>query len=155
MRHTVSIAVMLAIIWLVNSGHYSPLFLGFGVISVLFVVWIAHRMDLVDHESQPIHLSAQLPIYYLWLIKKIIVSNIDVALRAWKPSPDVSPQVKTLSILQKTDMGRVIYANSINLTPGTLSLELRDDSVLVHALTKDAMNELIEGEMNRRVTDIE
>ncbi|NVJ60977.1 MAG: Na+/H+ antiporter subunit E [Gammaproteobacteria bacterium] len=155
MRHTISIAIMLSIIWLINSGHYSPLFLVFGAVSVAFVIWFAHRMDVIDDESQPIHLSAELPLYYGWLIKKIVVANIDVARRAWQVKPSISPSIQNIPVSQKTDMGRVIFANSINLTPGTLSVELNNEQVLVHSLTYEAMQELVEGEMGRRVSKIE
>ncbi len=155
MRHIISIALMLSLIWLVNSGHYNPLQLSLGAISVFFVVWLAHRMDVVDHESQPIHLSKQLPIYYLWLIKKIVISNIDVARLVWQPKTSMTPHFQRLLISQKTDMGRVIYANSINLTPGTLSVDLKDDYVLVHSLTTDGMEELLQGEMAQRVKELE
>ncbi|WP_144395299.1 Na+/H+ antiporter subunit E [Pleionea sediminis] len=155
MRHTISITLVLSILWIVNSGYYTPLLLSFGLISVLFVVWIAHRMDVVDHETLPIHLSGKLLAYYFWLMKKIIISNIDVARRVWQINPDLSPKLKKLAITQKTDMGRVIYANSINLTPGTLSVDLKNDYVLVHSLTSDGIKELEQGEMDRLVTELE
>lgn len=155
MRHTISTIVVLALIWLANSGHYTGLILGLGVVSIGFVVWIAHKMDVVDAESTPFHLSSRLPGFYLWLIRKIIASNIDVAKRVWGGAGAISPVVKTLPLTQKTDMGRVIYANSITLTPGTVSIDLNEDQVTVHALSEDGMQELEEGEMNRRVTALE
>ncbi len=155
MRHTFAIIFTLSVIWLLNSGYYTPLILSFGVISVLFVTWIAHRMDVVDHESQPVHLTPRLPSYYIWLIQQIIVSNIDVVKRIWQPKPDLSPCLAKLPISQQTDMGRVIYANSINLTPGTLTIELTDDYAIVHSLTKAAMDELIEDGMNKKVRLLE
>lgn len=146
---------MLVSIWLTNSGHYTGLLLGLGLFSVAFVVWVSHRMDVVDHESQPVHLTARLPGYYLWLGKRIMMSNIDVVVRIWRGNATISPCLEKLPATQKTDMGQVIYANSINLTPGTLSVELEDDCVLVHSLTQDGMSELQKGDMHNRVCELE
>lgn len=155
MRHTVSIFVVLSLIWLLNSGHYTPLLLSLGLVSVIGVVWIAYRMDVVDHESQPVHLTLRLPSYYWWLLKQIVASNIDVAKRVWLGNKSISPSVATLSLSQRTDMGKVIYANSMTLTPGTVAMDLQGDSVVVHALTARGIAELKRGEMDRRVRRLE
>lgn len=155
MRHTVSVLLVLSVIWLANSGHYGPLLISFGVVSVLLSAWITHRMDVVDHESLPFHLSRKLPGYYLWLAKNIFTSNLDVVRRAWIGPSAISPQLERVPADQRSDLGRVIYANSINLTPGTLSVQVDDDAILVHALSKDGMDSLKGGEMGRRVCALE
>lgn len=155
MRHTVSVLLVLSVIWLANSGHYGPLLLTFGVVSVLFSAWITHRMDVVDHESLPFHLSRKLPAYYLWLAKNIVISNLDVVRRAWLGRTAISPQFERVPADQRSDLGRVIYANSINLTPGTLSVEVEGKTILVHALSKAGMEQLQGGEMGRRVCALE
>lgn len=155
MKHTASVTLVLTAIWLANSGHYTALLLGFGVVSIALVVWIGHRMDVVDHESQPLHLTRKLPGYYLWLLKNIIASNVDVVRRAWVGPSAISPQFETVPADQISDIGRVIYANSINLTPGTLSVEVDEDTILVHSLTREGMASLKSGEMNRRVCGLE
>ena len=155
MRHTISLSLLLSLIWLANSGHYNGLLLSLGVLSVALVVWICHRMDVVDHESQPVHLTRSIPHYYAWLAWQILLSNIDVVKRIWRGNGSIDPQMKTLPVAQKTDLGRVIYANSINLTPGTVAVELDDDTVLVHALTAANIAELETGEMSRRACEME
>ncbi|MBW2941842.1 Na+/H+ antiporter subunit E [Zhongshania aquimaris] len=155
MKHTFSISALLATIWLANSGHYTGLLLSFGAVSVALVVWICHRMDVVDHESQPIHLTRHLPRYYAWLAVQIVASNIDVVKRVWSGNSAISPGMRRFKINQKTDIGRVIYANSINLTPGTISVTLSDNEVLVHGLTQTNLDDLDTGEMSRRVDKLE
>lgn len=156
MRHTFSLYVLLAIFWLINSGHYSPLILGFGLISTVLVVFLTSRMDVVDHEAQPIHLfTGQLPAYYFWLGGKIIASNIEVARHVWLGKKSISPCSRWVPLSQETDMGKVIYANSLTLTPGTISMDLTDDQIYVHALTKSSMDEILDGEMDRRVSKLE
>lgn len=155
MQHRLSVLLVLSLIWLMNSGHYSALLLSLGLLSVCFAVWIAERMDVIDHESQPIHLTARVPSYWLWLAKNILLSNIDVVIRIWRGPKAISPCLATLPAEQASDMGKVIYANSINLTPGTLAIELEDGHVLVHALTEQSMADLQQGEMARRSCDLE
>lgn len=155
MKHTVSLALVLAAIWLLNSGHYTPLILGLGVISIVLVIAVVHLMNVVDHESQPIHLTRRFFPYWGWLIKEMVLANIDVTKRILKGKQAIYPVIGTLSISQKTDLGRVIYANSITLTPGTVTIDLNDHSVTVHALSPEKLESLQEGEMDRRVTEME
>lgn len=155
MRHTISIFLLLGFIWLVNSGFYTPLILSLGLLSIIFVVWLAHKMDVVDEESQPVHLTARLPAYYGWLAVKIVRANIDVIVHIWRPTLAITPCTATLPASQRTDMGKVIYANSITLTPGTVALDLVGDQIKVHSLTAEGLEELRAGEMDRRVTSVE
>jgi multicomponent Na+:H+ antiporter subunit E len=155
MRHTISIFVILSLIWLLNSGHYTALLLSLGLLSVIGVVWIAHWMDVVDHESQPVHLTLRLPFYLWWLSKELFLSNIDVVKRVWLGNKSISPCMATLPLSQRTDMGRVIYANSITLTPGTVATDLEGDTVTVHSLTTGGLAALQAGEMDRRVSRLE
>lgn len=155
MKHILSLIVTLSLIWLLNSGHYNLLILSLGAFSVLLVVAIAHHMDLVDHESQPLHFTRRLPLYWAWLFKELLLSNIDVAKRIWLGKKAIYPVVKTLKLTQQTDMGRVIYANSITLTPGTVTVDLQDDCITIHAISREGMHSLEEGEMDRRVTELE
>lgn len=155
MRHTVSMFILLSAIWLANSGHYTGLLLTFGLLSVIFVLWLSHRMDVVDHESQPIELTPRLPRYYLWLFVKIIQGNIDVVKRIWSPASAISPCVRSFPLPQKSDMAKVIYANSITLTPGTIAINMTDDEVLVHSLTAEGLEEVEAGVMAQRVAALE
>lgn len=129
--------------------------LSLGVISIAFVVYIAHRMDVVDHESQPVHLTLKIPAYYTWLMKEIIRSNLVVVKHIWLGNKSISPVFATITASQKTEIGKVIYANSITLTPGTVSVNLEGDRILVHALLQESIKDLESGEMDRRVTQLE
>lgn len=155
MRHTITLSLSLAAFWLLNSGHYTPLMLLLGVISIAFVLYIAHRMDVIDHESQPLHLTLKLPGFYAWLIKEIILANFMVVKHIWLGNKTISPTMTTIKVSQKTDMGKVIYANSITLTPGTVTVALEGDQFIVHALLAESIIDLEAGEMDRRVTELE
>ncbi len=149
-----SFAALLFLFWVFLSGHFSPLLLGFGLASVALAVFLSKRMNVIDHESYPLHLSTQLPAFFVYLFKEIIKSNIDVIKRIflWRGS-SISPQLVELPALQKSDLGRVIYANAITLTPGTVSIELSRESITVHALTAEAAEELATGSMAKEVSN--
>ena len=155
MRHTISLFLILVAFWLLNSGHYTLLILSLGLISIVLVLYIAHRMDVVDHESQPLHLTLRIPGYQLWLSKEIILSNISVVKHIWLGNETISPVLTTIKASQKTDIGKVIYANSITLTPGTVAVDLVGDQITVHALLRENIEALQAGEMDRRVSRLE
>lgn len=155
MRHTINLSLFLAAFWLLNSGHYSVLMLFLGALSVALVLYIAHRMDVVDHESQPLHITLKLPGFYAWLVKEIILANLLVVKHIWLGNKSISPTLMTIKASQKTDLGKVIYANSITLTPGTVTVDLDGDQFMVHALLRESIEDLQAGEMDRRVTRLE
>lgn len=148
--------VVLMAVWLLNSGHYTPLLIGFGVASSLFVVYLSWRMGIVDREGLPVRLIPRALLYGPWLFKEIFKSNVDVAKRALTPyEPDVSPRLFDTGVTQKSDLGRVLYANSITLTPGTVSIGVHGAYITVHAIAEEVADGLQEGEMDRRVTWLE
>jgi multicomponent Na+:H+ antiporter subunit E len=154
--HAVSLAFALAVLWLLLSGYWAePLLLGLGLASVILVVVIVHRMDVLDHEAHPIHLSPRLALYWGWLIKEIVLANIDVAKAILGFRVPVAPTVFKVHASQRTEIGRVIYANSITLTPGTVTIATDDEQLTIHALTPGAVEGLEGGAMDRRVSSIE
>ncbi|MBL4791116.1 MAG: Na+/H+ antiporter subunit E [Kordiimonadaceae bacterium] len=155
MRHTISLSLALAAFWLLNSGHITPLMLFLGAASIALVLYIARRMDVVDHESQPLHLSLKILSYYLWLAKEIVVANFSVVKHIWLGNSSISPTLAVLHASQKTDIGKVIYANSITLTPGTVAVDLEGNRILVHALLRKNIEVLEAGEMDRRISQLE
>ena len=113
------------------------------------------RMDVVDHEAVPVHLTFSVLLYWPWLLWEIVKANIDVTKRVLGFAP-ISPTMVRIKATQKTDLGLVIFANSITLTPGTISMDVEHDGhILVHAISKEGTVGLEGGEMDRRVTALE
>ncbi|RKZ49961.1 MAG: cation transporter [Gammaproteobacteria bacterium] len=155
-KHAISLGLFLFILWLLLSGHYTSLLISFGLFSVTLVVVLALRMDVVDHEGQPLHLDPiALLIYWCWLLKEIFVSNIYVCRLIVSPTMPISPTVIALRSSQASDLARVIFANSITLTPGTVTIDVDGDITEVHAITEEAASSLIQGSMDTRVTALE
>ena len=155
MRYLISLAVVMAALWLGLSGFFKPLLLGLGVVSVLLATWMAGRMDVVGTEHNPILFSWRLPIYWAWLVWQIVLANVEVARCILAPGRRLRPRVIEVPVPQKTEIGRVTYANSITLTPGTVSLLLERDRVKVHALTDASAGGVESGDMARRVNWLE
>ena len=155
MLRAFGLGTILVVFWLLLSGHYTLMLISFGVGSSALVVYLALRMDVVDHEGVPLQLGGRFWLYLPWLMKEIFVANVAVAKVILHPKLPISPITVIFHGSQKTDIGRFIYANSITLTPGTISLDLRDDTILVHALTAEAAADLEGGEMDRRVCRLE
>jgi multicomponent Na+:H+ antiporter subunit E len=155
--HVVSLSFSLSILWLLLSGYFAePLLLGLGLASVLLVVFIVHRMEVLDPEGHPVHLGPGALLYWPWLLKEIVLANIDVgkAILGFRGAAAV-PTVFKVRASQSGELGRVIYANSITLTPGTVTIAIDDDQLTIHALTPGAVEGLLGGEMDRRVSRIE
>jgi len=155
-KHAISLGFFLAILWLLLSGHYTLLLISFGLLSVMLVVLLALRMDVVDHEGHPLHLNPKaLVIYWCWLLKEIFVSNIYVCRLILNPAMPISPTVIALRSSQSSDLARVIFANSITLTPGTVTIDVDGDITEVHAITEETATSLLQGSMDRKVTALE
>ena len=146
------LALVLAAVWVLLSGIIQPLLLALGLVSCLAVAWLKVRTDRLDHEPVPFALRiGRLPGYLLWLAWEIVKSNLDVSRRILSPSLPIAPAVRWLRAGQRSELTRVIYADSITLTPGTLSIDLVDEAVEVHALHEGSLDALERGEMEARV----
>ncbi|MGC6484048.1 MAG: Na+/H+ antiporter subunit E [Candidatus Puniceispirillales bacterium] len=140
-------------VWLLMSGHYTVLVTGLGVASVLFCTVMARRINADDEEGLPLFLMPRLPLYILWLMREIIISNLDTARVILFGKPD--PVVFRVPATQTTAAGITTYANSITLTPGTVTMDIDDDGFVVHALNEVMADGVRSGEMDSRVTAIE
>ena len=155
MGQVISMAVVLLIFWLTLSGNYTTFLITAGVISSIVIAVLAYRMDVADKEGHPIHLGFAALTYWPWLVWQIILSALNVTRIIVSPSLPISPTLTRVKMSQKTDVGRVTYANSITLTPGTISVDIEGDEILVHAITSDNATDLEAGAMDKRCTQFE
>ncbi|MGD8319317.1 MAG: Na+/H+ antiporter subunit E [Gemmatimonadota bacterium] len=155
MLRAVGLGAILYGFWLVLSGHFEPLLMSFGIASVALVVYLAMRMDVVDQEGLPIQLGGRFWLYFPWLMKEVFLANLRVAKIILTPSLPISPILVHYRASQKTDVGRAIYANSITLTPGTITTGVRGDDLEIHSLTWIDVDGREEDEMDKRCTWVE
>ena len=155
--HAAILFVSLMAFYVVLSGQISNAFLmGVGAICCLGITLLAKRLGIVDDEGLPYRWWLRTALYLPWLMWQVVLANIDVLKRVWKPGPlDIQPRMITVPHELRTAYGVATYMNSITLTPGTVTVDVGDDEFLVHALTKDAAEDLLGGEMHRRVLAVE
>ena len=143
------------VLWIALSGHFDPLLLSLGLLSAAPVTLVSHRLGVIDAEGQPLELMPGLLRYAPWLAKEIVRACIDVAWRIVQPSLPIQPTIIRVPANQRTVTGRVSFANSITLTPGTISLDVLEKQIEVHALTAESAADLESGEMGKRVEHLE
>ena len=150
-----ALVVMLFAFWLLLSGIYTPFLLAAGLCASVAVALLAWRMEVADREGHPIHLTPGALAYWPWLIKQIAISGWRVSKIILDPRLPISPTLVRFKPSQESAVGLVTHANSITLTPGTLTVEAGHDEFLVHALTREGAQAVVDSEMDRRVRRLE
>ena len=136
-RSALVLLVILVAYWLMLSGYlHNPVLLTLGAISVVIVLGLSVRMKIIDAETAP-YINVMALGYFVWLFIEIIKANMAVVKAVLSPNMEISPKTTKVPMKQSTDLGRVTFANSITLTPGTIAVEMCDDKILVHALLSE------------------
>lgn len=142
---------LLAATWLVWSGFFTALLLFLGLVSSLLCLWLALRMRLFDDYLFNVPVGFSLLGYWIWLAREVFISSLSVTRVVLSRDLPISPRIARVRINSQHPYDQVLFANSVTLTPGTLSMDLDDGVVTVHSLTEEGMRELLSGEMNHRV----
>jgi multicomponent Na+:H+ antiporter subunit E len=150
-----SLAVVLFLLWLGLSGHYTPFLVGAGAGAAILCVCVAARMGVADAEAHPVHLARGALTYFPWLFWEIAKSAWGVSKLILNPRLPISPTMTKVEASQRTSVGVVTYANSITLTPGTITTGVKGDVLTVHALARDGALDLEAGGMDARVSRFE
>ena len=149
-------AIFLMALWLLMSGVYKPLVIGFGLGSVFLIMIILWRMDKVDGDHVQIRLNPLRFLgYIIWLFGEIAKSNWAVTRVILSPVMQIRQKMLVVPQSQKTDLAQVIFANSITLTPGTITVETEENGLLVHALSYCPEDDASLTDMDRRVSAVE
>jgi multicomponent Na+:H+ antiporter subunit E len=150
-----SLAGLLFAFWLALSGHYTPVLVTVGAACAVACVFAAIRMRAADPEGHPIELFWGAITYFPWLFREIVKSGWSVTKVILDPRLPVSPTMTVVQASQKTPAGMATYANSITLTPGTITVGVNGSEFTVHALVRDGAIDLEGGGMDRRVSQFE
>jgi multicomponent Na+:H+ antiporter subunit E len=150
-RRMVPMVPLLAAFWLVLSGHFEPLMLALGAVSIIVVCAMAWRAELYLHRDLTARFALRLPHFFLWLGAKVFISSLGVVRKVWSPRLVLRPVVASTPARDLSELSQVTYANSITLTPGTLSLDISDKLIRVHSLEQTDIDELRTGAMLSRV----
>lgn len=153
--YSISAVLGLYLFWLGLSGHYTVMLMSIGAVCAIGIVALSSRMAVIDHEGHPVKLLVRAMWYWPWLVWQIVLSGLTVSRIILSPSLPISPALIRVRATQKTAVGLVTYANSITLTPGTVSVDIEDEMILVHAITEDGARDVAGGGMDRMVTSFE
>ncbi len=150
-RYIIALIIVLVTLWLVLSGYFNkPLLLWLGSASVIFTIILTIRMRIIDNESVPYFNLFRMVPYLVWLVVEIWKSTIIISATILRPDMVLTPRLIRVKTLPSSGFGRALFANSITLTPGTVSIDLDDDEVIVHTLLKEMTNRGDFAEMARR-----
>jgi multicomponent Na+:H+ antiporter subunit E len=142
-------------LWLLLSGHFEPLLLALGLLSCGFAVYLAARMRILDEETVPLQLMPKVFVYHGWLVLEIWKANLAVSRAILARRMPLAQRFIDVPTTQKSDVARVTFANSITLTPGTITVQTKPGHFLVHALTDAAADAHALADMDSRVTRLE
>ena len=158
MVHMGCLAVVLFAFWMALSGHTETKFIVYGVITALVTTWLTYPLLLVPNkeESRFYYVFGFSPWkmiwYFLWLMWQLVLANVDVLLAETSQELQIDPKVVRFYFRADNPMASTILANSITLTPGTVTMNVTDDGLYeIHALTKGAAEGLLDGGMQKKV----
>ena len=154
--YSIFIFVLLFALWVVLSGLLDPFHLTLGLISCLIVTRISSDLLFEDRSigfRRRITQGARLSAYLLWLVWQIVLANIAVLKLAFSPRKGLQPQIVRYKTALQSDFEKFLLANSITLTPGTVTIKILGDTYYIHAIN-DAAAAGLDGEMERRIARI-
>ena len=158
MKYTLALIFNLAAAWMIWSGTNSidnPFILALGGCSLLLTIWVCIRMRINDSESVPLHFGWRIIPYTFYLIKEIVVSNVEVAKIVLAPKMPMQRSMIEVSAQHDSEIANVVLANSITLTPGTISVSMNGGRIKVHALSFEGAADDLSGEMAGKVRKLE
>lgn len=147
-------ASVLAALWLVLSGHFSPFLITTLILSVFAVMALIIHLGLLGQAPRPLAALGPLLRYWAWLALEMAKANGAVIRAVLQPSR-ISPTMIWVRADQESELGRALFANSITLTPGTITVLVEYHHILVHALERDGATDLAGGRMGRRCARID
>jgi multicomponent Na+:H+ antiporter subunit E len=137
--------IILAIIWFILLGPSSIFMTCFGIISIMMSLFISIKMKYVSQKDE-INAKSILGIakYCLWIIREVYIAGLDVTKRVWSATGSSKSGFCELDLLPTSDSGLVIFANSITLTPGTITVAINQFNAVVHTLDTSLRDGLVE-----------
>ncbi len=147
--------IILLVTWLTFSGLFDPFHITLGVIACTLVTWWSSDLLFEDRSiglADRVRQAGRIPGYLLWLFGQIVVANLHVLRIALSPdiAANIQPQIVRFRSGLRTDFEKFVLAQSITLTPGTVTLRIEGDVFTVHAISQDAADGLA-GTMTERV----
>ncbi len=156
MMPALSLFLLLGVFWALLSGQFHNGFLiTAGVLCITFIVWMCRRMGILDDEGVPARFYPRALLYLPWLAWQVVLSNWDVFKRVWSTPLPIDPRMAWVGYSTRHPFVTTTYANSITLTPGTVTVLVEERRMLIHCLESGAEDGLKSGDMERHVQSLE
>lgn len=154
---SIFIFLMLMAFWLLISAsiHWEHMLVGVIFSTILTIFWSNLTISEENVTNFKIKQAYLLAVYFIRLVIEIVIANINVAMIVLNPRMPISPGIVIMRCDLERSLLRVLYVNSITLTPGTITVELEDNLLIVHALTKDVAHDVEDWALNRRLMELE
>ena len=150
-------AILFAV-WIILSGRFEGKFLVFGILASAIIAAVCVPLQKIPGEKGKYAYCllemkfVRLAVYWIWLFFEIVKSSWAVARAVMSPSMKIHPHIVEFTCSFKNPAAVTTLVNSIILTPGTVTLDVREGNrFLVHVLTDEAARELFSGSMQRRI----
>lgn len=137
MTYLPGLLLALTAFWFALSGQTSPYFLALAAVAVLLTLWLSARLGVIGRDASPYHRVPAMLLYAVWLLGQIAKSNIAVIARILGPRHAIDPAMVSVRTGARTELGKALFANSITLTPGTVTVDVDGDELKVHALVRE------------------
>ena len=161
MVHMTCLALVLFAFWMVLSGRTETKFVIYGILTAVVTTWVTYPLLLVPNKegSKKYYVFGfsipKMIMYFFWLMWQLVLANIDVLLATTGQELNIDPKVVRFRFKADNPMASVILANSITLTPGTVTMNVTDDGVYeIHALTVGEAAGVLDGGMQKKVADL-
>ncbi len=150
MTYLPGLLIALAAFWFALSGLASPFFLGLAAIAVLLTLWLSARLRIIGRDASPYHRVLLMIPYAAWMLGQIVKANGAVIARVLGPRHAIDPAMVLVKTNARTELGKALFANSITLTPGTVTVDVDGDELKVHALVRENATPASFAPMDRR-----
>ena len=141
--------------WILLSGKFDLFHLTLGFICSMIIAFLSYNLLFANVRVGEIRLIAIRFLRYIpWLFYQIITSNFHVAKLVLSPKMPIDPKIIKFKTKLESDISWITLANSITLTPGTITIDIMDGEFFVHAISKKVADDLNEGEMEDRIAHI-
>lgn len=160
-KYYILLSMVLFAFWLLLSGRLEVKFIVYGVATSLIAAYISMPLLLVpskDGKKKYFAFGVSLwrfALYWIWLMREVVNANLDVERAVVKPEMEINPMMVSFKMPYENPMAHTTLANSITLTPGTITVDVSSDGVyVIHALTDGAREGLLSGGMQQKIADL-
>ncbi len=143
--------------WIILNGQWTGeiAIVGLVLSALLYLLMWKFMNFSPKREWEVVKRLPRLVAYFFYLVKEIFKAAWGTIKFIWSPSQEVDPEVTSFHTKLKSGWGKVALANSITLTPGTITVDIRDDVMLVHCIDHSFGEGLEDSDMEKRILKIE